>query len=277
MTKRWCEPCMSGERARSWATSRGSGRGAPWPSRTTMPTTGARCISWISLAAIQEKSVSAKRRVCKKPQINTSFKTKLSPHLVVLWFLHLLGAQQRECGAYTQKHRRRSSLPIGRVYYVHLRENNKMFKKIAAWRCTDDVSWFSVQLTVCEEGVGEVQRPYESGERVVWGAGLDLPLDRRQLHFCQLSLQTSVGLLELRKEIKTSRWRRFKRHGEDFPLVGHLPWRCCWHGVSLVRLCCVGFSWRTVGGISLYSSPWTEDPPWPVGHSGLGCICNGGK
>lgn len=50
-TRRWCEPCMSGERARSWATSRGSGSGAPWPSSTTMPTTGARCISWISLAA----------------------------------------------------------------------------------------------------------------------------------------------------------------------------------------------------------------------------------
>lgn len=50
MTTSWWEPCMSGERARSWATSKGSGRGAPWPSRTTMPMTGARCMSWISLA-----------------------------------------------------------------------------------------------------------------------------------------------------------------------------------------------------------------------------------
>lgn len=57
MTRRWCKLCISGERARSWATSSGSGRGTPWPSRTTTPTTGARCISWISLAEIKEGMV----------------------------------------------------------------------------------------------------------------------------------------------------------------------------------------------------------------------------
>lgn len=53
-TNRLCEPCISGLRARSWATSKGSGRGEPLPSKTTKPTTGARCINWISLAGDEE-------------------------------------------------------------------------------------------------------------------------------------------------------------------------------------------------------------------------------
>lgn len=50
MTSSWWDPCISGLRERSCATSSGSGNGAPLPSKTTRPTTGARCISWISLA-----------------------------------------------------------------------------------------------------------------------------------------------------------------------------------------------------------------------------------
>lgn len=84
---------------------------------------------------------------------------------------------------------------------------------------------------------------------------------------------------------REDRWRlrkrRFKRWQEGMASPwSHwaLPWQRCWHDVSLVRLCCVWFSWRTVGGTSLYSSPGTEDPPWPVGHWGLGCTYSwGGK
>lgn len=48
-TSSWWLPCMSGLFDRSCATSRGSGRGTLCPSSTRMPTTGARCISWIDL------------------------------------------------------------------------------------------------------------------------------------------------------------------------------------------------------------------------------------
>lgn len=49
-TRSWWLPCMLGLLERSWATSSGSGRGVLWPSRTTIPITGALCMSWISLA-----------------------------------------------------------------------------------------------------------------------------------------------------------------------------------------------------------------------------------
>lgn len=217
---------MSGERARSWATSRGSGRGAPCPSRTTMPTTGARCISWISLAAIHEKNVSAKRRVCKKSQITTSFKTKLSPHLVVPRLLHLLGAQRGECGAYTQKHSRRLSLPIGRVYYVRLRENNKTLKTGAVQTtlltgCPCDslsVRKVSAKYSVRTSPVKESSE--ERASIFLWTGASSISASsasRRAL--------ASWSYAKRDRDVKTKKIQETPRR--DFPLVGHLPWRCC--------------------------------------------------
>lgn len=66
--------------------------------------------------------------------------------------------------------------------------------------CGECFCGFDVKLTVREEGVSKVERPYEAGERVVGGASLDLPLDRSQLHLRQLRLQASVGILKLLRE-----------------------------------------------------------------------------
>lgn len=87
-------------------------------------------------------------------------------------------------------------------------------------------------LTVGEEGVSEVQRPHQAGEGVVWGASLDLPLHGCQLHFCQLRLQTSVGLLQLRgggvwRERKREEEREMGDEGEGRRRVrwGERPWQ----------------------------------------------------
>ncbi len=123
MTRRWCEPCMSGERARSWATSRGSGRGAPWPSSTTIPTTGARCISWISLAGIKEEKKGGRECYNKTTEMKKQYvKNSLVSYLAVRWLVRLLCALQGEGGACMRTHSHHWSLPIGRVRYVNLQK-----------------------------------------------------------------------------------------------------------------------------------------------------------
>ena len=91
MTRRWCDPCMSGDRARSWATSRASGRGEPCPSNTAIPTTGARCISWISLAGFKYAMTDEKGHYKNRTEIrkqctlkNTNFQNCSLPGCAVI-------------------------------------------------------------------------------------------------------------------------------------------------------------------------------------------------
>lgn len=107
------------------------------------------------------------------------------------------------------------------------------------FRSTNSNSSRMSGLTVWEEGVGEVQRPHQAGEGVVRGAGLDLPLHRRQLHFCQLRLQTSVGLLQLAGRVTGWRWRWLERCGEgkEAPgLTGTFAALLTWCFLSETRL-----------------------------------------
>lgn len=81
--------------------------------------------------------------------------------------------------------------------YVNLEENQELHMMHKTCSLFLNIIFYIMKLTVSKESVSEVECSYEAGEGVIGGASFDLSLDGGQLHFCQFSFQTSVGLLEL--------------------------------------------------------------------------------